>query len=182
MNVSKKVILDFVNNFEWSKWKRLFLIFLIITVIIIFIGSSTPLSEEESSQLVEELENRLPAVSTHPIFINNFLISVLMFIPALGVASGLFIIYSTGIAISAIGSSMDLPGFLLFLSLLFLPFTWLEFIAYSLAMTQSVFIILGIINHAFKKELKRTAFLLLIVFFLLLSGAFIEVIIVNFFS
>jgi hypothetical protein len=180
MNKNRKLIIDFINRFEWRRWKRVFLIFIVITLVTISIGSLTPLSEEESSELVEELESRLPEASTQPIFVNNFLIAVLMFIPALGVVSGVFIIYSTGIVISAIGTSLELPGILLIFSLLFLPFTWLEFISYSVAMTQSVFIIIGLINHNLKKELVRTVFLIFSVFVLLLAGAFIEAIIINF--
>lgn len=174
MEDQPKGIREFIKNLEWRRWKRVFLFFLLLTIIVISIGSSTTLSEDEGSELLEDLESRLPEPTTQPIFTNNFAIAVLMFAPVLGPVIGIIILYTTGVVIAAAAASVNLPGILLILALLLLPFTWLEFISYSIAMTQSVFLIKGLFRKSVKKELARTGLLLIIVFAMLLTGAFVE--------
>ncbi|MFQ6135356.1 MAG: stage II sporulation protein M [Nitrososphaerales archaeon] len=167
-------IREFIGNLEWRRWKQVFLLFLLLTITVIAIGSSTTLSVEEGSELLEEFESRLPQSTTQPIFTNNFVIAVLMFVPGLGPAAGVLILYTTGVVIAATGLSVNLPGILLLLALLLLPFAWLEFISYSIAMTQSVFLVVGFVRRSVKRELVRTGLLLIVVFAMLLAGAFIE--------
>ena len=163
-----------LKNFGWRQWKWVFLFTLFLIIIIIAIGSSSTLSTTESSDILEQLKSQLPKVDTAPIFVNNFLIAAFMFVPILGPAAGVIILHTTGVVIAASSVSANLPGVFILLGLLVLPFTWLEFISYSIAMTQSIFLTLGFFRRSLKKELRRTAFLLIVVFIMLLVAAFIE--------
>jgi hypothetical protein len=168
-------IKEFIWSLGWKDWKKLFLVFLLLTVIIIAIGSSVPMSSERSTELIEDLESLLPDPSAQPIFSNNFGIAAMMFTPIIGMLIGFFALFNTGVFISAMGTSLEIPGTVLLLALLIFPFAWLEFISYAIAMTQGVFLIIGLIRKNFRRELIRTGILLAAVFIMLLAGAFIEV-------
>ncbi len=167
-----------IRNLGWGQWKWLFLMNLLFVIIVIAIGTSTPLSTSEGEEILEGFESSLPDIATTPIFFNNFLIAVIMFIPVFGPTIGTIILHTTGVVIAAAGMSADIPGILLLLGLLIFPFAWLEFISYSIAITQSIFLIIGLLRKHFKKELVRTAFLILTVFVMLFVAAFIEAILI----
>ena len=167
-----------IRNLGWRQWKWLFLVNLLFVIIVIAIGASTPLSTSEGEDVLENFESSLPDISTTPIFINNFLISVIMFIPVFGPTIGTIILHTTGVVIAAAGMSANTPGILLLLGLLIFPFAWLEFISYSIAITQSIFLVIGLLRSRFKNELFRTVFLILTVFVMLFVAAFIEAILI----
>jgi len=156
----------------------LFVANLLLVIIVIAIGSFSPLSTSESEDILEGFESSLPEIATEPIFANNFLIAAIMFIPVLGPIIGIIILHTTGVVIAASGMSVNLPGILLLLGLLVFPFAWLEFISYSIAITQSIFLVIGLLRGRFKNELFRTAFLILTVFVMLFVAAFIEAILI----
>jgi len=167
-----------IRSLGWRQWKWLFLVNLLFVIIVIAIGSSSPLSAIEGEEILENFESSLPDIATTPIFINNFLIAVIMFIPVLGPTIGTIILHTTGVVIAATAMSVNLPGVLLLLSLLIFPFAWLEFISYSIAITQSIFLVIGLLRSRFKNELFRTVFLILTVFVMLFVAAFIEAILI----
>ena len=105
MENSLQRIKEYVKNLEWRRWKQTFLIFLLLTIIIFSIGSSTTMSMEESSSILDEIENQIPKDPTAQlIFENNFTISALMFIPIYGLVIGSLILYNTGLAFAATGT------------------------------------------------------------------------------
>jgi ABC-type uncharacterized transport system permease subunit len=72
----------------------------IIAFIVTVIGSLVPLSSQDAYTLSNQLnqtlnENRANNTLTWYIFQNNFLISLLMFVPLVGAALGVFILFST---------------------------------------------------------------------------------------
>lgn len=173
-------IREFVRSLGWRRWRQTFLLFLLLTVVTISIGSSATLSKEESSRIQENLEKNLPKNPTPSnIFTNNFTIASIMLIPGLGIIAGAFVLYNTGLAIAATGLSVNLHGVILMLALLLLPFTWLEFISYSAAMTQSIFLTVGLARRQFRRELIRTAILLTLILTMLLSAAIIEILFIK---
>jgi uncharacterized membrane protein SpoIIM required for sporulation len=98
-----------------------------------------------------------------------------MLVPVLGVAAGLIILFDTGLAITTLAQPTNIPGVLIFLGLLVLPFSWLEFFAYSAAMTQSVLLTVALLRRRnVKKELIRTGLVWSGMFVVLLAAAFIE--------
>jgi hypothetical protein len=169
---------DKIRSLGWRQWKWLFLVTLLFVIIVITIGSVSSLSTNEGEEILESFESNLPDIATTPIFINNFLIAVIMFIPVLGPIMGTIILHTTGVVIAATAMSVNLPGVWLLLGLLIFPFAWLEFISYSIAITQSIFLVIGLLRSRFKNELFRTAFLILTVFVMLFVAAFIEAILI----
>ncbi len=166
----------FVARFDWRIWRRVFITFLILTLVIIAVGSMMTLSSEELSQIQQNLQRMLPQ-SPDALFIfrNNFSIASLMLVPGLGVAAGLFILFDTGLAITTLAHPTNIPGILIFLGLLILPFSWLEFFAYSAAMTQSVLLTVALVRRqSVKKEIIRTGIVWAGMFVVLLAAAIIE--------
>ncbi|MCL4435903.1 MAG: stage II sporulation protein M [Thaumarchaeota archaeon] len=169
-------IRGFLARFDWRIWKRVFITFLLLTLVIIAVGSTMTLSGQQINEIQQNLERMLPK-SPDALFIfrNNFSIASLMLVPGLGVAAGLFILFDTGLAITTLATPTNIPGILIFLGLLILPFSWLEFFAYSSAMTQSVLLTLALVRRrGVKKELIRTGIVWAGMFVVLLAAALIE--------
>jgi uncharacterized membrane protein SpoIIM required for sporulation len=97
-----------------------------------------------------------------------------MFVPILGPALGFYILFNTGVALGAIASTQGYPLSIAFLSLVITPVFWLEFIAYSLAMTMSIWLFWRLI-HGRWREIKYTAMAIGICATLLIVGAIVEV-------
>jgi hypothetical protein len=79
----------------------------------------------------------------------------------------------TGIGISAIASVQGVPPLLLLLSLAIFPHTWLEFASYSIAISESIWLLRKLLRGQWH-ELKNTAILVGLCAILLLTGAIIE--------
>jgi len=76
------------------------------------------------------------------------------------------------------------PVFLIFLFLFLFafPFTWLEFLAYSTAFAESVWLTWRIIQHKGKKELVNTCIFISICAVMLLVAAIVEMAIISYFG
>lgn len=178
----------FVVKIDLSFWKttspRRKRIYLILAVFVLgflatVIGSFIPLDPQTSNMLSQNLnqtlnENRANNTLTQYIFINNFSICLLMFVPVLGFAAGLFILFDTGLALSAIAATQGYPAYLGILSLVITPVFWLEFAAYSIAMAESIWLFRRLLQRRWR-ELKWTAMFIGICAGLLALGAVVEV-------
>jgi uncharacterized membrane protein SpoIIM required for sporulation len=158
----------------------------IIAVIVTTIGSAIPLSSQDaytiSNQVNQTLnENRSNNNLTEYIFQNNFLICLVMFVPVAGAALGLFILFSTGVALGAIASTGGYPVYIGLLSLAVTPVFWLEFIAYSIAMAESIWLFRRLMQRRWR-ELKWTGIFIGICAALLIVGAVVEVWLITFLS
>ena len=174
-------------KFDLSFWKNasqrrkriysivaIFIIALILTVI----GSYVPLSSQDAYTLSNNLnqtlnENRANNTLTGYIFINNFSICLLMFVPIIGSILGLFLLFNTGLALGAIVSTQGYPVYLGLLSLLITPVFWLEFAAYSIAMTESIWLFRRLTQKRWR-ELKWTGIFIGTCAALLAVGAVVE--------
>jgi len=148
--------------------------FFLLSLIITIAGVLTPLSPSEASDIKQELEQMRENISVQLIFGNNFMICLAMFIPVAGPVFGCYVLYSTGVVIAAESLSEGLPPLIVFLFLFAFPFTWLEFLAYSIAFAQSVWLTRRIIQHRGKRELVNTCILISICAVMLLIAAIIE--------
>lgn len=153
----------------------IFLIGLVVTVI----GSYIPLSSKDAYTLSNQVnqtlnENRANNTLTQYIFINNFSISLLMFIPIVGAALGMFILFDTGLALGAIAATQGYPVWLGLASLVVTPVFWLEFVAYSIAMAESIWLFRRLTQKRWR-ELKWTGIFIGICAALLIIGAVVEV-------
>jgi hypothetical protein len=182
--------------------KRLYSIILvfIVALLITIIGSVTPLSQQDATTIAQNLNNTLQQhretnTLTQYIFLNNFTICLLMFIPIVGAGLGLFILFDTGLALGAIASTQGYPVWVGLGSLILTPVFWLEFAAYSLAMASSVWLFVRIIRlrmkvepdgvirwigiSTLKNELKWLGISIATCAGLLIVGAFVEVFIIS---
>jgi hypothetical protein len=171
------------------KQKRIYstVFVLMLAVLATFAGTMVPLGQEEA----ELIYNQLNQTSSSPtlltdIFVNNFPLCLLMFIPLAGIGIGLFILFSTGMAFravfdvqaasgfdsSATASSIDPTTAILVLVLAGAVFV-LEYLSYTIAMTESVWLFRRLMQKRWK-ELKVLAILIGVVAALLAIGAVVE--------
>src|SRR5512143_836120 len=106
-----KIDVSFWKNASRRR-KRIYLILgvFILGFLLTVIGSFIPIPTDQANMISQQLnqtlnEGRATNTLTQAIFINNFLICLLMFVPVLGFAAGMFILFDTGLALSAIAST-----------------------------------------------------------------------------
>ena len=110
---------------------------------------------------------------TIAIFVNNCRICLIMFIPIVGAAFGALSLFSTGVAINAISIVKGASSNFMLFSLMIGPIFWIEFIAYALGMTESVWLFRRLTQGRWK-ELKHAVMLIGIAVGLLTIGAIVE--------
>jgi uncharacterized membrane protein SpoIIM required for sporulation len=174
-----KLDLSFWKNASQRR-KRIYSIIAIfvIALIITVIGSSVPLSPNDALTLSNQVnqtlnENKANDSLTQYIFLNNFEICLVMFIPVAGAALGMFILFDTGLALGAIAITQGYPVWLGLASLVITPVFWLEFAAYSIAMAESIWLFRRLTQKRWR-ELKWTGIFIGICACLLAIGAVVE--------
>ncbi len=162
----------------------------VLSITATLVGMLVPLSPQEAQLISDQLnqtvsENTAKGTLIPTILLNNLSLCLLMFIPLVGFAIGLFILFSTGMAIRAVfdiqsatafsgAASADLQASTAILALVLVGFTFLlEYVSYSLAMTESVWLFRRMLQKRWR-ELKNTAICIGIVALLLLLGAIVE--------
>jgi len=159
----------------------LLVILFILCIAVTFAGTLTPVDEgtaegiaEESKEMSEEIRSD-PWMGMRYIFGNNFMHCLIMFVPGVGVAYGFFVMYSTGFVIETLALSEGVNP-QLYLALLFIfPFAWMEYLAYSIAMTESTYLVIGIIEGKFRQELSKTYKWITLCAIILLLAALVEI-------
>ena len=140
------------------------------------IGSMSEPTREEVEVLMNEFENVTGDIDAVGLFVHNTTISLPMFIPGIGVIWGLFSAWSTGYVFANIAAATaglaETPA----LSILYYsPYGFMEIVAYSLGISRSFILIIGIIKkNNLKTLLKPTGIEIAIVIGLLLAGGFLE--------
>jgi uncharacterized membrane protein SpoIIM required for sporulation len=160
------------------------IVFFLLAIIVTVAGILTPLSNEDINTLGKGLEETQQNIDSQPevqqvssIFGNNFMICLVGFVPIAGPIFEFYALYSTGVVISAYAAydeSIQVSPLLIFLLLFILPFTWLEFLAYSTAIAESFWLTRRIIQHKWKMEIKNACILMSICAVMLLVAAIIE--------
>ncbi len=163
-----------------SKRKRIYLIIIVFVIafVVTAVGSYVPLSHSDAQSIYNGVNATLSSHKstgslTEYIFINNFSICLLMFIPIIGPILGMFIIFDTGIALGAISTVKGYPPFVALISELILPIFWLEFIAYSTAMAEGIWLSRRLMQRRWF-ELKNTVILIVICAAILAGSAALE--------
>jgi len=138
--------LPFWRNSSVKK-KRLyaFLFVFVLSIVVTFAGTLVPLTDEEANLLSDKVnqtlsENGTLASLSVAIFVNNFSICLLMFIPVVGAAFGVFVLFSTGMSISALSMVQGISPIFALLALMLTPIFWIEFVAYSWGMSESIWL------------------------------------------
>lgn len=172
-------LLTFWNNSS-TKRKRLYsLIFIfLMTIVATLAGTLVPLSNDEANAIYKQVnqtitENKDMASLTGAIFLNNFTLCLIMFIPVAGAVFGFFTLFSTGTALGAISMVQGMPVGISFLLLMITPIFWLEFVSYSVGITESIWLFRRLTQKRWR-ELKWTAIAIGVVAGLLAVGAVVE--------
>lgn len=161
--------------YHYNIKQRLFYLALGIIAFLIFfiIGTSVTLDESTSSLLKEQFQNKIKNIDSVGIFFNNFLISILMFIPGIGIAFGLFSGFSTGNIFMILTRDLpiQIPPLLVFLTI----FGIMELASYGIAISRSYILLIRIIKRSNVKEsLIHAGIEIGIVAIILLFSAIIE--------
>ena len=161
--------------YHYNIKQRLFYLALGIIAFLIFfiIGTSVTLDESTSSLLKEQFQNKIKNIDSVGIFFNNFLISILMFIPGIGIAFGLFSGFITGNIFMILTRDLpiQIPPLLVFLTI----FGIMELVSYGIAISRSYILLIRIIKRSNVKEsLIHAGIEIGIVAIILLFSAIIE--------
>ncbi|HXQ93348.1 MAG TPA: hypothetical protein VN739_10115 [Nitrososphaerales archaeon] len=145
-------------------------------------SSSIQLSQSDTQSLSQGVEGISGTVLG--IFENNVQIALVEFVPGFGPAFGAYSSYNTGLALAALSqsnSTLGISGFELFLVLLLTPIFWIEFACYSLAVEESLAVIVSFKNRDFRtREWKWLVYSILFVVATLFVSARLEVDLINF--
>ncbi len=100
-------------------------------------GAAVPLSDEEAEEISKQFAGQIEGIDQYGIFLNNFKISLAMFIPAAGLGFGGFAGFGTGAVFAALAAQTPELGNIPPLAILITPFGIMEVFAYGLAMSRS---------------------------------------------
>jgi hypothetical protein len=163
---------------------------LVLSVLATLLGMLVPMSQEDAQMIADQLNQTVTQGTAEgtlipAIFTNNFPLCLLMFIPLAGFGIGMFILFSTGMAFRAIfqiqaangisssTTSIDASTAIFALALVAIVFL-LEYVSYSIAMTESVWLFRRILQKQWKGELKYLGICIGIVALMLIIGAIVE--------
>lgn len=165
--------LEYMYKYNFKK-RILYLIVGILVFLIFFtIGTSVSFEKSTSELLKEQFQNKIKNIDNIGIFANNFLISILMFIPGIGIAFGLFSGFSTGNIFMIITQDLpiQIPPLLVFLTI----FGMMELISYGIAISRSYLLLIHILKRTnIKENLIHTGIEIGIVAIILFFSAIIE--------
>lgn len=165
--------------------KRLMIVLFVTFVLysLLYIASTTPFSSEEVTSLMEEAERILKQRFTiMDIFLNNFLISLIMFIPIAGPIAGGYVIYTTGRLLGALSVSTGLPSIFLISITIITFYGLIEFLAYGTAFTESILFTYSIFKKKTRIESKWLMISIAVTAILLLTAAALEYALIQFFG
>lgn len=171
------------------KRKRIYstVFILLIALLTTMAGMLVQVSPEEAQLIYTQLNQTQSSPNlASEIFVNNFTLCLLMFIPLAGLGIGLFILFSTGMAFRAVfdyqaasgltstATASDITastaiGLLLLIGAVFV----LEYVSYTVAMTESVWFFRRILQKRWR-EVRITLALIGLVALLLAIGAIVE--------
>lgn len=158
-----------------------FSVALFLCVAVTSAGALSKIDSSEAQLIVEDfkdMEEMLQRVGVQLIFGNNMMYCLIMFIPFVGPISGFYVLYSTGKVLAALGYVLGADPLLLFLNLLIYPHAWLEYAAYSIAISESTWLSFYALKYrlrGIRGEIINAAKYISICTVLLLVGAFVEI-------
>ncbi len=149
--------------------------FMGIFALVFFIGTISEPTLEDAQLLVEELDKLALDIDAVGIFLHNLGITILMFIPAVGIVVGVISAWTTGFAFASLGLINPEIGMIPPLSIFLTPFGLLEISAYAIATSSSFHSIYRIIKkQPIIPYIKPLAIEIGLVVALLLIGGYVE--------
>jgi len=152
-----------------------FIAALVALLVVTVIGVVLPISRAQAAQQYSQLQTQLANPTLFSIFINNFGIAAVGFIPFIGAVYDGFVMLNTGLALGAIGTTKGIPPLYLLTVSMTTPFFWMEYVSYSLAIGAAAFLVLSIQQRRFHAEFKYFLAQIALVSGLLFAAAFIEI-------
>jgi hypothetical protein len=174
-----KPTMELRQGLKVATLKSRILVMLMTFILCIAMTATGAMSRVESSEaqgLVGEIQN-LP-VEVQSIFGNNLMICMVMFVPVLGPYYGSMALYSTGRVFAAYSVASGANPLGLFLTVFGYPFFWLEYLSFSLAISESFWLIYSAARYrgrGLRNELSSAAIVMAICAVLLLIAAFDEI-------
>ena len=172
--------LDFWKNVSPVN-RRIITIVLIFVVIVILsaLATLTPMDKQQATKTNDNLNQTVNALKANNallqyIYGNNFMITIIMFVPFIGPIFGFLVLYNTGVAIEAEAIARNISPMQTFFSLFLTPIAWLEFAAYSTAIAGSIWLSARTLQNMAKHELANTAKFIAVCAVILLVSAIIE--------
>jgi len=166
-----------------SKRLTFMAIFFAVSFASTFAGALSSMDLSDAQMIIRETEElrdiilKTPGIGIATIFGNNLIYCLLMFVPALGLIQGIYVLYSTGRVLAALGLVYGSnPLYLLFVTFIF-PHAIMEYIAYSIALSEGFWLTYVTVRQglrAAKHELNNTAKAVAISTVILLLAAIIE--------
>jgi hypothetical protein len=163
----------------------LMLMILALCLAVTSAGALAQVEFSEANDITREygtLEEVLSVAGLQIIFGNNLMHCLFMFAPALGPFYGFYVLYSTGKVLAAISLTTGTNPLLLFAGLLIYPHAWLEYVSYSLAISESLWLIYVAGKYrtkGFRKEVFTAAKIIAVCAVLLLLGAITEMYLIS---
>ncbi len=154
----------------------------VVIVIITAIGTLIPISQQDANTIDKDLNQTRETLKDNGfllqyIYGNNFMITMIMFIPFLGPIFGAYVLFNTGTVIGAEAVAQSIPQPLILVSLFLTPVAWLEFISYSIAIAGSIWLSMRLLQSRLH-EFVNTAKFISICAVILLASAAIETLLI----
>jgi len=164
---------------------------LALSILATLIGLLVPVSPQEAQLISDQLNQTVTNGTANgtlitDIFLNNFPLCLLMFVPLAGFGIGMFILFSTGQAFRAVfeiqaangvatASSVDISATTAILALSLIGAVFLlEYVSYAIGMAESIWLFRRLLQNRWKSEIKYLLFFIGIVALLLIIGSIVE--------
>lgn len=173
-----------------TKTKRILTVVIcfFLAIIITVSGILTPLPDQMVHDLGERFNEIQTTLQQLPgfqqvsfIFGNNLMICLAGFVPVIGPLFEYYVLYSTGVTITAsvLYQNVPMDPVQVFFLLFVFPFTWLEFLAYSTAIAESLWLPWQWTQGKGKNELRNLLTVVSICVVMLLIAAILEVALIS---
>ena len=181
-------VMELRRGLKIATFKTRIIVLLIAFVLCLAITASGAMSNVGASEAqdmagqFDKIDELLNAVGLEFIFGNNLKHCIIMFVPGLGSFYGGFVLYSTGRVLAALGVTAGVNPLELLITLFIYPHAWLEYLSYSLAISESFWLIYATARfrgRGLRNELSTAAKAIAICAVLLLLAAFAEMYVIT---
>lgn len=147
----------------------------VLLYVIFAVSAHIPLDPEVAQRMSNELASLTASINSPlVIFANNAAIALLMVVPVLGTAGGLYVIYNTGIYLSAVAITSGFPPAVLVFIPILTVYGALEFFAYGICINEGIRILLAILSKKLRAELRFVGLMVGLGIFVLFVAALLE--------
>ena len=160
--------------FNFKKRLFFFLLAMLLFLGLFQLGFSIKLDKSFSEELSKNFKNQIQGIDEIGIFLNNYKIALVMFIPVIGIVVGSFSAFSTGLIFNSIVNLSNV-NFANPLIVFLTPFGILELVSYGLAISRGGIFLFEILKKSISKKSILYLFVEIgLVSIMLFVGALIE--------